>query len=180
MSCPPLSSPPGSSLPRPAVEARWQKEEFERNDSLLRIACDPGSDALDVVQPFIVSYVELRFRRALAERVSVAAYELFANGLGYGSIDRQVTFELFQRGSLVEVAVSNDAGPSRLRLLAAHVERLRDGAEAVYLEELKRSLAGEAPRAMLGLARVVHEVQMGLHVELSGESRVTVRARASD
>jgi hypothetical protein len=145
---------------------------------LLRVACEPGSNVLEIVQGFLASYLNLRFRPAVAERVCVAAYELLANGLNYGSIHREVIFELVQRGSSVEVAVSNEAIPSRLRMLTAHIEKLRAGAEAAYLEEFKRSVAGGIPRAMLGLARVVHEAQMGLDVDVS-ESSVTVRARSS-
>jgi hypothetical protein len=146
---------------------------------LLRIACEPGSNVLEVVQSFLASYTELYFRPAVAERVCVAAYELLANGLNYGSLNREVTFELLQRGSSVEVVVSNEAIPSRLRMLAAHIEKLRAGAEATYLEELKRSVTGSGSRAMLGLARVVHEAQMGLDVAVQGETSVTVRARSS-
>ncbi len=175
-----LSFPPSPSLPRPNSVTRMLDESFDREGSLLRIACESGSDVIEVVQTFLVSYGKLRFRPAVAERVCVAAYELLANGLSYGSVTQEVTFELFQRDRIVEIAVTNDAIPSRLRMLAAHVAKLRDGAEAVYLEELKRSVAGGYPRAMLGLARVVHEAQMGLDVEVVGESRVTVRAWASD
>jgi hypothetical protein len=147
--------------------------------ALLRIACEPGSNVLEVVQSFLAAYTPLRFRPALAERVCVAAYELLANGLNHGSTYRDVIFELSQSGSSVEVAVSNEAVPSRLRMLAVHIEKLRAGAEAVYLEELKRALGGAGPRAMLGLARVVHEAQMGLDVAVRGDSSVTVRARSS-
>jgi hypothetical protein len=177
----PLSFPPLPSFSRPASLTRLLEEgPFDREGSLVRIACESGSDVIEAIQSFLVSYGKLRFRSAVAERVCVAAYELLANGLNYGSISHEVTFELFQRGRVVEVAVTNDATPSRLRMLAGCVAKLRDGAEAVYLEELRRSVAGGFPRAMLGLARVVHEAQMGLDVEVLGESRVTVRACASD
>ena len=56
-----------------------------------------------------------------------------------------------------------------------HIERLQANAEALYLEELRRS-AGGAVRAMLGLARVRHEAECQLEL-VRQESHVTVTAR---
>jgi len=141
---------------------------------LISFSCEPGSELLEFAHRFVEAFTRLRFRPVLAQRVTVAAYELLANALAYSSVSREVSFELVDVGGALEVRVSNEAVPSRLTMLGERVRRLASDAEAVYLEEMRRSAAGL--RATLGLARVRWEAECQLELERN-EGLVTVVAR---
>ena len=55
--------------------------------------------------------------------------------------------------------------PARVAKLLEQLERISANPEAVFLEELKRSMGG-ANRAMLGLARLAHEARLELFAEV--------------
>jgi hypothetical protein len=112
----------------------------------------------------------------VSERIALTAYELFANGLNYGSISSMVTLELAEESGVAYVTVTNEAIPARARMLAERCALLRADAKSVYMEELRRSVSGGIPRAMLGLARIVHEAGVELSVSAVG-SQVTVVGR---
>ncbi len=150
--------------------------EDEREGSLLRVSCEPGSKVLEPMLHFLNEYSKARFVPGVAERVSVAGYELLANGLNYASVNSEVVFELWKRQSELQVVVTNEAIASRVRMLTGHYQKLKAGAEAVYLEELRRSVSGGFPRPMLGLARVAHETKMALEIVVAGDTRVTAIA----
>jgi len=141
---------------------------------LISFSCEPGSELLEFAHRFVAAFTRLRFRPVLAQRVTLAAYELLANALAYSSVSREVDFELVDAGGALEVRVSNEAVPSRLAMLGERVQRLGSDAEGVYLEEMRRSAAGM--RATLGLARVRWEAECTLEVVRS-EGVVTVVAR---
>jgi hypothetical protein len=151
-------------------------EDERREGSLLRVSCEPGSKVLEPMLHFLNEYSKTRFVPGVAERVSVAGYELLANGLNYASVNSEVVFELWKRQSELQVVVTNEAIASRVRMLSGHFQKLKSGAEAVYLEELRRSVSGGFPRPMLGLARVVHEAKMALDVVVNGDTKVTAMA----
>lgn len=77
------------------------------------------------------------------------------------------------------VRVSNDAVQVRIDMLRSHLERLGRDPEGAFLEEMKRSMGGGAGRAMLGLARIVHECKLTLEVHIDG-SRIAMAAREPD
>lgn len=162
----PRSSPRGAD---PLVR------ELASGTPLVRFTCEPGSNLLEDVQQFIAAYTKLRFRPSIAQRVSVAAYELFANALSYGSVSAEVVFEILECGDRIEVRVVNDAIPARVDMLRERVKRLEKDPEATFVDEMRRYVTGGVARAMLGLARVRHEAQMDLELEVSG-TRVFVRA----
>jgi hypothetical protein len=76
----------------------------------------------------------------------------------------------------IEVRVTNDTVPVRVDMLRSHLERLANDPEAAFLEEMRRSVSGGSSKAMLGLARVVHEAKLALELYIAG-SRLTVVAR---
>jgi hypothetical protein len=139
---------------------------------LVRIACSPGSDLLEPTHQYLTSYVTSRVRPQLAERLSVAIYELLANALAYGSMSEDVSVELAETQDEVVFTVSNDTIAARIQMLNDHLAKVRANAGGIMLEEMRRSAAG-GPRPMLGLARVVHEAGLDVKVGQSGK-RVTV------
>jgi hypothetical protein len=145
--------------------------------SLIRVTCDAGANPTEQLLAFLTSYASVRYPAHLAQRVSVAAYELIENGLSYGSVANEVVFEMLQDDAMIELAVTNHAVPARISRLREQVARLKVDAATAYAEEMKRSLQGGIQRSMLGLARVVHEARMELSVEESAQGRVVVSAR---
>ena len=142
---------------------------------MLQFTCQPGTDVLEVAHQFIEALAGASFRAGLAARLTIASYELLANALAYGSLGRDVQFELVDLGDSVAVRVSNEAVGARLDLLVERVGRLQRDPQAVFLEEMRRYATQGIQRAMLGLARVRHEAAMNLDCQRSG-SRVTVSA----
>ncbi|GEM_PF-1740748 len=146
-----------------------------RATPLLQFTCQPGTDVLEVAHQFIESLAGASFRPGLASRIAIASYELLANALAYGSLGRDIQFELLDLGDRVAVRVSNEAVRSRIELLVERVGRLQKDPQAVFLEEMRRYATQGIQRAMLGLARVRHEAAMNLDCEHAG-GRVTVSA----
>ena len=151
----------------------------EEGRVLVSIHCAPGSDMLEATHAFLTAYAASRARPLIAQRLSLAAYELLANGLNYGSVSGDVTTELVEARSQIIVRVSNDAIGARVQMLSDHVARVRANAEATVLEEMRRSVSGGMPRPMLGLARIAHEAAMLVDVSVR-DRRVTVTASARD
>jgi hypothetical protein len=106
----------------------------------------------------------------------VAAYDLLDNALNYGSVAEPVRLEVVENSSAVAVRVSNTSISARVDMLISHFERLRSSEESVFVEEMRRTLAGGFTRPMLGLARIVHETGLDLQLYVD-DVRVTVVAR---
>jgi hypothetical protein len=140
------------------------------------VCCEPGSDILDDLETFISAYLKQRFRPSLAQSLGTASYELCSNAITYASVATDVTFEIYSSTSFLDVEVGNVAVSARLGVLKQVVARIQSDPEGAYLEEIKRSMAGKMPRAMLGLARVTHEAKMELDLQID-ERRVKVVAR---
>lgn len=143
---------------------------------LVSIVLSTGSDVVDYIETFVTAYARGRFTPQVTQAVGTAAYELVANALSYGSISGEVVFELVRGASMVGVRVTNTTIPARIEVLSSQIARLASGAEAVYLEEMKRSIAGGTSRPRLGLARVAHEAKLALELTVEG-NRITVTAR---
>jgi hypothetical protein len=148
----------------------------QREEMLMRVVCEPGSDVLEPLHRFLTSFVRIRLRPVIAERAGLAGYELLANGLNYGRINSDVVFELSQHGDSIKLSVKNYTVLTRIRMLTTHLEKLRAGPEALYLEEMRRSVSGGTPRAMLGLARVMHEAKMTLDMKTELDTCVLMTA----
>jgi anti-sigma regulatory factor (Ser/Thr protein kinase) len=142
---------------------------------LVRIVCSPGGDALEATHQFIERYSQSRFANQIAQRVSLATYELLANAFNFGLLSADVTIELLSSDTRIEVRVTNDAIAARISMLTAHLEKLKHDAGATMLDEMRRSVGGLGARAMLGLARVAHEATFDLSLAVDGR-RVTVSA----
>ena len=178
----PSSKPGPSSSPRRHplnLGIRTERSKLslgEERRCLLRICCEPGSDILHDLEAFTSAYLKQRFRPSVAQSVGTASYELCSNAISYSSVSTDVTFEIWTSPSAIEVEVQNDAVSARLNVLRQISQRVLDNPEEAYLEEMRRSMAGKMPRAMLGLARVVHEAAMELSVQVD-ERHVKVTAR---
>jgi hypothetical protein len=142
---------------------------------LIRVSLDAGSELLENVHQFVTSFAGKRFGPSAAQAVGLASYELLSNGLRYASLFEPVVYELTDDGQTPEVRVTNAAVQSRINVLVDWVEQLNRNPQAVYVEEMRRSLGG-SQRATLGLARVAHEAEMRVTVLIDG-TRVSVRAR---
>lgn len=144
--------------------------------SLLRVVCTAGSGALEYTHAFITAYTADHLRGAVAQRLSVGAYELLSNALNFGSISSDIVIELIESDTMVGVRVSNDAIAARISMLTEHLLKLKTNAEQTFLEELRRSVTGGIPRPMLGLARVSHEVGLTLDLQVN-DRRISVTAQ---
>jgi len=144
--------------------------------SLIRVLCNAGSGALEYTHAFVTAYSADHFRGAVAQRLSVGAYELLSNALNFGSVSSDIILELIESENIVGVRVSNEAIQARISMLTEHLLKLRTNAEQTFLEELRRSVTGGIPRPMLGLARVTHEVGLTLDLQVQ-DRRVSVTAQ---
>jgi len=144
--------------------------------TLLRVICTAGSGALEYTHAFVTAYTADHLRGAVAQRLSVGAYELLSNALNFGSVSSDIVIELIESESFVGVRVANDAIAARISMLTEHLLKLKTNAEQTFLEELRRSVTGGIPRPMLGLARVSHEVGLTLDLQVQ-DRRVSVTAQ---
>jgi hypothetical protein len=143
--------------------------------ALIHVTWDAGPD-LDQFLNFITTYTKGRFSSRLAERVTLASTELLDNAVRYGSLARDFTYRLSLEGSTIAVIVQNATVRARIEMLTAQLRRLDTAPEQVYTSELERSMSNSGGRrSMLGLARIRHEAEMALQLEV-GVNDVTVRA----
>jgi len=145
---------------------------------ILRVVCEAGSSILEPTHLYVTTLAKIRFRPTVAEKVSLACWELFSNALSYGSMRRPVILELCGLKDFVELRVSNESIAARCELLEQRIQQLKIDAKGTYLEEMRRSISGGLPRATLGLARVAHEGRMELFCTIH-QCRVLVTAHCS-
>ena len=176
------SSPLPSSSSRLAVagSARGPSRPGEgatlSGRTLVRVICTAGSGALEYTHAFVTAYTADHLRGAVAQRLSVGAYELLSNALNFGSVSSDIVIELIESDNMVGVRVANDAIAARVAMLTEHLVKLKTNAEQTFLEELRRSVTGGIPRPMLGLARVAHEAALTLDLQVQ-ERRISVTAQ---
>ena len=143
--------------------------------SLINVTWDSSPD-LEQFLAFITAYTRGRFSASLAERVTLASTELLDNAVRYGSLARDFTYRLDVDGQRAMVSVQNTTVRARIDMLTAQLRRVEASAEQVYSAELERSMApGAGRRSMLGLARICHEAEMKLSLDVDG-NEVSVRA----
>jgi two-component sensor histidine kinase len=145
---------------------------------LLQVRLETSPQFLPQIGEFTTAYTRFRFQPRTAEKLALASYELIENAISYGSISGDVVYSLSESDRYVEVCVANDASPGRLSNLRTRIDRIRVDPQAAFQEEMSRSVSGAGARAALGLARICHEAQMDLELEVEG-NRVTMRARCS-
>lgn len=145
---------------------------------LLQVRLETSPQILPQIGEFTAAYTRLRFQPRTAEKLALASYELIENAISYGSITGDVVYSLLEADRFLEVCVANDASPGRLSNLRTRIDRIRINPEQAFQEEMSRSVSGTGARAALGLARICHEAQMDLELEVEGH-RVTMRARCA-
>jgi hypothetical protein len=142
---------------------------------LIHVTWDSGAD-LGQFLSFISNYSKGRFSGRLAERVALASTELLDNAIRYGSLARDFSYRLSLAGSAIAVSVQNTTVRARIDMLTAQLRRLDTAPDQVYSSELERSMTNSGGRrSMLGLARIRHEAEMTLQLEVD-INEVTVRA----
>ena len=143
--------------------------------ALINVTWDASPD-LEQFLGFISAYTKGRFSANLAERVTLSSTELLDNAVRYGSLARDFTYRLEVNGSNIAVCVRNATVRARIEMLTAQLRRLDTSPEQVYASELERSMvASGGRRSMLGLARIRHEANMLLDLDVDG-TEVGVRA----
>jgi hypothetical protein len=148
--------------------------------SLIHVTWDASPD-LQQFLGFISAYAKGRFSTSVAERVTLASTELLDNAVRYGSLARDFTYRLAVDGQRVAVSMQNTTVTTRIEMLSAQLKRLELAPEQVYSSELERSMSmgpSSGRRSMLGLARIRHEAEMRIELEVDGND-VTVRAICS-
>ena len=165
----------GSSGTIPRVPASERRAPGPTDRPLVTIVCEAGSDVLEPTHQFLTAYAATRVRPHVAPRLSVAVYELLANALNYGSVTGDVVVEFFYTRTMAIVRVTNEAIPARIQMLTEHAARVRENAEGLFMEEMRRSVSGGIPHPMLGLLRVVHEAGLSLDVDVK-DRRIIVSA----
>jgi hypothetical protein len=135
---------------------------------LIRVQCNSGSDLVSQTHSFFCAYCECNFRPHVAQRLTLAAYELLQNGFQYGGIRGKVIIELLRIQQGLAIRVSNETIPARSARLREHVLSINVNAEAVFVEQLRRSMEVTNKTAALGLARLVFEAKLRLYVEVNG------------
>jgi hypothetical protein len=144
--------------------------------ALIHVTWDSSPD-LEQFLGFISAYTKRRFSTVLAERITLASTELLDNAVRYGSLARAFTYRLAMEASHVSVSVQNATVRARVDMLNAQLRRLESAPEQVYSSELERSMGpGSGRRSMLGLARIRHEAEMQIDIDVE-DNEVTVRAR---
>jgi len=68
---------------------------------MVRVICTAGSGALEYTHAFISAYTADHLRGAVAQRLSVGAYELLSNALNFGSVSSDIVLELIEADALV-------------------------------------------------------------------------------
>jgi len=142
--------------------------------SLLRIVLSPGSELIESTHAFVTSYFGGRLHPQVAQRASLAAYELIANALSYSTMNEDIVFEFFENERQLALRVSNRTIAARIGMLKDHLAKVRANPEQALTEEMRRSVTG-GPRPMLGLARIVHEGAFALELAVDAR-RVTLTA----
>lgn len=142
---------------------------------LVRLLFTPGSDTLEQTHAFLTAYMAERLRPATAQRLLVAAYELFLNAMDYATHGSEIALEVVEGRDFASVRVSNETIAARTSMLRDQIAKIKVDAEAAFVGELRRPLTGGVARPMLGLARIAHESRLELDLVVNDKS-VTVVA----
>jgi hypothetical protein len=130
----------------------------------------PASDALlEPTYAYLSAYCFAVFGPAVAQRLNVAVYELFANALRHGSNRGDVRIELRRLGSGVMLLVTNHASLAQIERLREHVERVQRSPKEAFQREMSRFESASEPAPMLGIVRVAHEASLSLHLRFEDD-----------
>jgi hypothetical protein len=154
---------------RAGSSADWRAA---KEDVLVRLMFTPGSSPLEATHTYLSAYLAERISPGVAQRVSLAAYELLANATNYATLGSDVVLEIVQRAGRVGVRASNNTIPARVTMLRQQLDKIAQNPAEAFLAELRRCVSG---RPLLGLARIAHEAALELTLETAAD-RVTVTA----
>ena len=145
---------------------------------LLSIGTPADEALLEPTYAYLSVYCFALFPPHLAQRLSVALYELCANALCHGSREGEVRIELHRHGDAVSVRVSNEAEPRQRERLRVQIERVQADPQAAFTSEMNRFVGASQPPPMLGIVRVAHEAHLRLELRVDA-GRVEVAAECA-
>jgi histidine kinase-like protein len=143
---------------------------------LISIGAPADPALLEPTYAYLSAYCFACLPPQLAQRLTVAIYELYANALRYGSDQSEVRIELWRSGGEVTLRISNSADVAQIERLTAQIVRVQEDPAAAFSHEMNSFSSASQPPPMLGIVRVAHEV--GLPLELrSDRARVEISTR---
>lgn len=148
-----------------------------------RVVLSPDWDALDELRDFIASWLKRRFTASLAARATLAVHELLELSLRFGLVTGDLELEIYDgnrdggSGHGYELRISNEMLALRVEFLRRKIESL-PGTDAAteYQQLMKQVASGQGDEVSLGLARLRHEANVEMELEVDGR-RVTIVAR---
>jgi hypothetical protein len=169
----PVASDP--ALRVSGVQARAERQHSAPQMSavavpaLISIGSPADPALLEPTCAYLAAYCELCLPPRVAQRLNVAIYELYANGLRYGSSASEVRLVLERTAQGARVTVTNHAQPPERERLSAHVARIQADPEAAFSTEMNRFAGRSQPPPMVGLVRIAHECGLAIELEIDGE-----------
>lgn len=170
----PIASDP--ALRVSGVQARAERRQSAVSQSLPLVApalISIGSPAdpalLEPTCAYLAAYCELCWPPQVAQRLNVAIYELYANGLRYGSPASEVRLEVERTARGARVTITNHAERPQIERLTAHVARIKADPEAAFSGEMNRFAGRSQPPPMVGLVRIAHECGLAIELDVDGE-----------
>jgi hypothetical protein len=154
------------------VQARAERHASARPQGslveavLISLGAPAEPALLEPTCTYLAAYCDLCLPPQVTQRLNVAIYELYANGLRYGSSAGEVRLELAKTARGVRLSVSNRAEKPERERLVAHLERVKADPAAAFSNEMNRFASGSQPAPMVGLVRIAHECQLVLELEL--------------
>ena len=150
----------------------------EAAPALISIGSLANRDLLEPTYAYLSEYCHACLSPQVAQRLSVAIYELYANALRYGS-PGEVRLELHKTATGARLSVSNHADALQREKLERQIARVNADPEAAFSSEMERFAGASSTVPMLGLVRVAHESALGLELLVDGERvRITTLCEA--
>lgn len=135
----------------------------------LSIATPASESMLEPTYAYLSAYCFAVFGPAVAQRLNVAVYELFANALRHGVPGSDVRIELYRAGRGAVLTVQNRATEPQLSLLRKQIERVQADPSGAFQSEMNRFVGASQPAPMLGIVRVAHEAGMPLELGIEND-----------
>jgi hypothetical protein len=136
---------------------------------LLSIGSPAEPALLEPTYAFISAYSGVCLPPQVAQRLNVAAYELYSNALRYGSSAGEVRLELRSQEGGVRLTVKNHAEPQQLERVRGQVARIQEDPDAAFSGEMNRFSSASQPPPMIGLVRVAHECGLKIELTIDGD-----------
>lgn len=153
--------------------------EAHRPRPLVSIGAPADPSLLEPTYAYLSAYSFSCLPPRLAQRLNVAAYELYANALRYGSSAGEVRLEIDRTAGGAQLTISNHAQPADIERLKTQIDRVRADATAAFNSEMSRFAGDSQPPPMLGIVRVAHESALELSLKIEGE-RIEISTRCED